>query len=52
MKRKEPLKTTKDRETIDPSVLEAVLGAVPVGGGEDRRSAVIAQPSFSSFFHS
>jgi hypothetical protein len=43
---KEPLKT------IDPAVLEEILGSVQLDGGDGKRVAVIPQGSFHSHFHS
>ena len=44
--KKEPLKT------IDPAVLEEILGSVQSDGGDGKSVAVIRQESFNSFFHS
>ncbi len=48
MKRKTHLKT------VDPAVLKKILGGIrPVEGRDrDENVTVIAQPAFSSFFHS
>ncbi len=51
MKRKDNLKT-ENLKTIDPAVLEEILGGAQLTGGDDKRNIVIAQASFSSFFHS
>jgi hypothetical protein len=50
MKRKDNLKT-ENLKTIDPAVLEEILGGAQVVG-DDKRITVIAQVPFSSFFHS
>ena len=44
--KKEPLKT------IDPAVLEEILGGVQPAGGDGKNVFVIRQESFNSFFHS
>jgi hypothetical protein len=44
--KKEPLKT------IDPAVLEEILGSVQPHGSDGKSVAVIRQESFNSFFHS
>ena len=44
--KKEPLKT------IDPAVLEEILGGVQTAAGDGKNVYVIRQEAFSSFFHS
>ena len=51
MKRKDNQKT-ENLKTIDPAVLEEILGGAQLTGGDDKRTTVIAQAPFSSFFHS
>jgi hypothetical protein len=46
MKGKEQLKT------IDPAVLDKVLGGLQLRDSSDRKAVVIAQSAFNSFFHS
>jgi hypothetical protein len=46
------MKSKDDLKTIDPAVLEKILGGVQPGGASDKSVAVIPQGSFSSFFHS
>jgi hypothetical protein len=50
MKRKANLKT-ENLKTINPAVLEEILGGAQVAG-DDKRTTVIAQVPFGSFFHS
>jgi len=45
------MKSKDNLKTIDPSVLDKVLGGIQPADRHDKK-AVIPQPSFSSFFHS
>lgn len=51
MKRKGNLKK-ESLKTIDPAVLEEILGGAQAAGGDEKNVAVIRQEAFSSFFHS
>lgn len=51
MKRKNNPKP-ENSKTIDPALLEEILGGAQLAGSDDRRGAVIAQAPFSSFYHS
>jgi hypothetical protein len=51
MKRKESLKK-EPLKTIDPAMLEEILGSVQSDGGAGSGAAVIRQEPFNSFFHS
>jgi hypothetical protein len=44
------MKSKDDLKTIDPAVLEKILGGVQPGA--DKNVAVIPQGAFRSFFHS
>lgn len=46
------MKSKDDLKTIDPAMLEKILGGVQPGVASDKMVAVIPQGSFSSFFHS
>lgn len=51
MKRKKDLKK-EPLKTIDPAVLEEILGGVQPDGGDGKSVAIIQQEPFNSFFHS
>jgi len=51
MKRKKNPKP-ENSKTIDPSLLEEILGGALAVGGDATKNTVIAQAPFSSFFHS
>ncbi len=51
MKRKKDLKK-ESLKTIDPAVLEEILGSVQPDGGDGKSGAVIRQEFFHSHFHS
>ncbi len=46
------MKSKDDLKTIDPAVLEKILGGVQPSGASDKNVAVIPQGAFGSFFHS
>jgi hypothetical protein len=46
------MKSKDDLKTIDPAVLEKILGGVQPGDASGKNVAVIPQGSFTSFFHS
>jgi hypothetical protein len=50
MKNKEHLKSIA--KTIDPAVLDKVLGGLQIGDSNEKKAVVIAQAAFHSFFHS
>jgi hypothetical protein len=51
MKSSKSRSKTEDLKTIDPAVLEEILGGVPLSG-DGKNAAVLPQPPFDSFYHS
>ena len=51
MKRKDNEKT-ENQKTIDPAVLEEILGGVEAGKSDEEEPPIIRQPPFNSFYHS
>jgi hypothetical protein len=51
MKRKASQKVN-EQKTIDPAVLENILGGAQPDIGDATKATVISQPSFGSFYHS
>ena len=42
----------ENQKTIDPAVLEAILGGLKAGPAGEEEPTIIPQPPFNSFYHS
>jgi hypothetical protein len=51
MKRKDNEKA-ENQKTIDPTVLEEILGGVAADPAGEEKPTIIPQPPFNSFYHS